>query len=505
MEELSSNFTLIVILLITIIPTTTILIFQTLTRKIPSPPGPWKLPVIGNLHQMVLGMGNPLPHRRLRDLAARYGPLMHLQLGEVSTIVVSSGELAQEFLQTNDLNFASRAYLPSAHTIFYQSRNISFGTYGAYWHRMRKICVQELLGANRVRSFLPTMKEEVDKIVRSVGSTRSSVNVTRMLYSLGYSVISRSVFGETQHQEHADAFYPVLKEIIRALEGSCLWDVFPSSNLARVLSEGRLKKLNREFDALLQTIIDDHIAKRSEKKKKNNDVDEGEGFLDVLLNHTVDQDVDVPVTNNDIKAVLLDILLGGSDTFAVVIEWALSELMKNPKAMQKLQTEIRKQVGQKGRVDQDDLGQLHYLKLVPPGPLLAPRQAREDTMIHGYQIPEKTRIIINAWAIGRDHLNWAEPDKFDPERFMLDDYATGDYTKGLDFSMIPFGSGRRMCPGVHYGMAVLSLCLANLVYCFDWELLDGVMAEDLDMSEDFGIVVRRKKQLVLMAVPYGVV
>ncbi|CAN1166932.1 Desmethyl-deoxy-podophyllotoxin synthase [Linum perenne] len=406
-------------------------------------------------------LGNPLPHRRLRDLAARYGPLMHLQLGEVSTIVVSSGELAQEFLQTNDLNFASRAYLPSAHTIFYQSRNISFGTYGAYWHRMRKICVQELLGANRVRSFLPTMKEEVDKIVRSVGSTRSSVNVTRMLYSLGYSVISRSVFGETQVIKHADAFYPVLKEIIRALEGSCLWDVFPSSNLARVLSEGRLKKLNREFDALLQTIIDDHIAKRSEN-----------------------QDVDVPVTNNDIKAVLLDILLGGSDTFAVVIEWALSELMKNPKAMQKLQTEIRKQVGQKGRVDQDDLGQLHYLKLViketfrlhPPGPLLAPRQAREDTMIHGYQIPEKTRIIINAWAI-----------------------------EGLDFSMIPFGSGRRMCPGVHYGMAVLSLCLANLVYCFDWELLDGVMAEDLDMSEDFGIVVRRKKQLVLMAVPYGVV
>ncbi|CAN1166930.1 Desmethyl-deoxy-podophyllotoxin synthase [Linum perenne] len=429
-------------------------------------------------------LGNPLPHRRLRDLAARYGPLMHLQLGEVSTIVVSSGELAQEFLQTNDLNFASRAYLPSAHTIFYQSRNISFGTYGAYWHRMRKICVQELLGANRVRSFLPTMKEEVDKIVRSVGSTRSSVNVTRMLYSLGYSVISRSVFGETQVIKHADAFYPVLKEIIRALEGSCLWDVFPSSNLARVLSEGRLKKLNREFDALLQTIIDDHIAKRSEKKKKNNDVD-------VLLNHTVDQDVDVPVTNNDIKAVLLDILLGGSDTFAVVIEWALSELMKNPKAMQKLQTE--------------KLVIKETFRLHPPGPLLAPRQAREDTMIHGYQIPEKTRIIINAWAIGRDHLNWAEPDKFDPERFMLDDYATGDYTKGLDFSMIPFGSGRRMCPGVHYGMAVLSLCLANLVYCFDWELLDGVMAEDLDMSEDFGIVVRRKKQLVLMAVPYGVV
>ncbi|CAN1328839.1 Desmethyl-deoxy-podophyllotoxin synthase [Linum perenne] len=400
-------------------------------------------------------LGNPLPHRRLRDLAARYGPLMHLQLGEVSTIVVSSGELAKEFLQTNDLNFASRAYLPSAHTIFYQGRNISFGTYGAYWSRMRKICVQELLGANRVKSFLPTMKEEVDKLVRGVGSTRSSVNVSRMLYSMSYSVISRAVFGEIQH---ADAFYPVLKEILKALEGSCLWDLFPSSNLARVLSEGRLKKLNREFDALLQTIINDRIAKRSEKKKKK-----------------------VPITNNDIKAVLLDMFLGGSDTFAVVIEWALSELMKNPKAMQKLQTEIRKEVGQKGRVDHDDLGQLHYLKLViketlrlhPPGPLLPPRQAREDTMVNGYQIPEKTRIIINAWAIAR-----------------------------LDFSMIPFGSGRRMCPGVQYGMTVLSLCLANLVYCFDWELPRGVTTQNLDMSEDFGIVVRRKNQLVLMVVPY---
>ncbi|CAN1809187.1 Desmethyl-deoxy-podophyllotoxin synthase [Linum perenne] len=494
MEEISANFTLIVFLLITIIPTATILYFQTLTRKIPLPPGPWKLPIIGNLHQMVLG--NPLPHRCLRDLAARYGPLMHLQLGEVSTIVVSSGELAKEFLQTNDLNFASRAYLPSAHTIFYQGRNISFGTYGAYWSRMRKICVQELLGVNRVKSFLPTMKEEVDKLVRGVGSTRSSVNVSRMLYSMSYSVISRAVFGEIQ--EHADAFYPVLKEILKALEGSCLWDLFPSSNLARVLSEGRLKKLNREFDALLQTIINDRIAKRSEKKKKSNDVDESEDLVDVLLDHIVDQDVEVPITNNDIKAVLLV----RSDTFAVVIEWALSELMKNPKAMQKLQTEIRKQVGQKGRVDHDDLGQLHYLKLViketlrlhPPGPLLPPRQAREDTMVNGYQIPEKTRIIINAWAIARDHPNWVEPEKFVP--------GSSDYTKGLDFSMIPFGSGRRMCPGVQYGMTILSLCLANLVYCFDWELLRGVTTQNLDMSEDFGIVVRRKNQLVLMVVPY---
>ncbi|CAN1192082.1 Cytochrome P450 71A1, partial [Linum perenne] len=163
------------------------------------------------------------------------------------------------------------------------------------------------------------------------------------------------------------------------------------------------------------------------KKKKSNNVDEAECLLNVLLNHTIDQDVDVPVTNNDIKAVLLDMFLGESDTFAVVIEWALSELMINPKAMQKLETE--------------KLVIKETLRLHPPGPLLPSRQAREDTMIHGYQIPEKTRIIINVWVIARDHSKWVEPEKFIPERFMLD----GDYTKGLDFFMIPFGSGRRMC------------------------------------------------------------
>ncbi|CAN0926023.1 Germacrene A hydroxylase [Linum grandiflorum] len=403
--------------------------------------------------------GNLLPHRRLTELATKYGPLMHLQLGEVSTVVVSSAELAKEFLQTNDLNFANRPYLPSAHIIFYQGRDILFGN-GDYWKKMRKICTQELLAPNRVKSFLPTIEEEVNQLVTSIRSCNSAspINIGGMLLSLGYSLMSRTAFGKIQ--KHSDSYIPVGREILKAIEGSNLWDLFPSSYLVRRLTstESKLKKLHNKANAILQTIIDDHIAKRS-----------------------TNNNLEIPITNNHIKAVLLDVFLGGSDSSSLTIEWALSELMRNSRVMKKVQKEVRDQIDRKGRIDYEDLHQLHYLKLViketlrlhPPAPFLPPREARETTVIHDYHIPAKTRIIIST-----------------------------NYSKGLDFSLLTFGSGRRICPGVQFGMAILTICLANLLYYFDWELPPGITSENLDMSEDFGIAVKKKKDLFLVPILY---
>ncbi|CAN0926024.1 Desmethyl-deoxy-podophyllotoxin synthase [Linum grandiflorum] len=370
--------------------------------------------------------GNLLPHRRLTELATKYGPLMHLQLGEVSTVVVSSAELAKEFLQTNDLNFANRPYLPSAHIIFYQGRDILFGN-GDYWKKMRKICTQELLAPNRVKSFLPTIEEEVNQLVTSIRSCNSAspINIGGMLLSLGYSLMSRTAF----------------------------------------------------------------------------DIKADEDFLDVLLNHSLHQNLEIPITNNHIKAVLLDVFLGGSDSSSLTIEWALSELMRNSRVMKKVQKEVRDQIDRKGRIDYEDLHQLHYLKLVIKE-TLPPREARETTVIHDYHIPAKTRIIINTWAIARDHRTWPEPENFYPERFLNGLSSGTNYSKGLDFSLLTFGSGRRICPGVQFGMAILTICLANLLYYFDWELPPGITSENLDMSEDFGIAVKKKKDLFLVPILY---
>ncbi|CAN0880816.1 Cytochrome P450 726A27 [Linum grandiflorum] len=421
----ASKFSLILVALFITIFTAIFLFLQTVlhNKKRRTPPGPWKLPIIGNLHQMT--SGNLLPHHRLRDLATKYGPLMHLQLGEVSTVVVSSAELAKEFLQTNDFNFGTRPYLPSAHTIFYQGRDVAFGN-GKYWKHMRKICVQELLAANRVKSLVPIIEQEVHQLVTSIGRHQSSaVNIDGMLVSLGYSLISRAAFGK-----HFNSF-----------------------------------------------------------------------FLDVLLNHSLHQDSQIPVTNNDIKAVLLDILIAGSDTSSSTIEWVLAELMRSSRVMKKVQKEVRDQFDSKGRIDYRELEQLQYLKLVIKE-TLSPREAREAAVIHGYQIPAKTRIIINAWAIARDQHNWREPEKFLPERFVNVPSSITDYTKGLDFSLIPFGSGRRICPGVQFGMAFITLCLANLLYHFDWKLPSSIISRTLDMSEEFGIAVKKEKNLVLIPIPY---
>ncbi|CAN0926004.1 Cytochrome P450 71D11 (Fragment) [Linum grandiflorum] len=507
--ELAPNFPLtIVVLLLTILISIGLIFLQTVSQKIKRiPPGPWKLPIIGNLHQMVSGnlyqmvSGNLLPHRRLTELATKYGPLMHLQLGEVSTVIVSSAELAKEFLQTNDINFATRPYLPSAYTIFYQGRDIVFGN-GDYWKQMRKICVQELLAPNRVKSLVPIIEEEVNELVRSI-QPRAISNTGGMLVSLGYSLMSRIIFGK-----HFDSFFPVGREIIRATGGSNLSDLFPSSYLVRLLtsSESKLKKLHNKADVVLQTIIDDHITRRSSNLVNEADED----IVDVLLNHSLHQDLQIPITHNDIKAVLLDIFIAGSDTSSSTIEWTLAELTKNSQIMKKAQKEVRNQFNAKGRIDYKDIDQLHYLKLViketlrlhPPAPLLGPREAREAAMIHGYHIPGKTKIIINAWAIAHDHHNWHEPERFCPERFLNDLSSNNDYSKGLDFSSIPFGSGRRICPGVQLGMAILTLSLANLLYHFNWEFPSGINSQNLDMSEEFGIAVKKKKELLLVPIPY---
>ncbi|CAN0886083.1 Premnaspirodiene oxygenase [Linum grandiflorum] len=503
------------IVLLVLITTAVILILQNLSQQKRTPPGPWKLPIIGNLHQMVIG--NLLPHHRFMELATTYGPLMQLQLGGVQTVVVSSAELAREFLQTKDLNFAARPYLPSVNTIFYQGRDIAFGN-GDYWKHMRKICVQQLMGANRVKSLLPTIQEEVNELVTSIqqqqkDSPSSAVNIGGMLGCLGNSLISRTAFGKIQ--KHSDSFSTVQRDIIRAIEGSSLWDLFPSSCLVRLLTntESKLKKLHSRVDAILQIIIDDHIKKRSVKTRTNSNINEvdDEDLVDVLLNLTFHKDLEFPITHNDIKAVLLDLFLGGSDTSPVTIEWALTELMRNSQAMDKVQKEVRDQFDRKGRVDYDDFDRLHYLKLViketlrlhPPAPLLLPREACESTVICGYHIPAKTRIVINAYAIARDHRIWHNPEKFIPERF-IDDLSSSstNYSRGLDFSMIPFGSGRRMCPGVQFGMCLVTLCLANLLFYFDWKLPPGITSQNLDMSEDFGLAIRKKKMLSLIPIPY---
>ncbi|CAM8939883.1 unnamed protein product [Rhodiola kirilowii] len=211
-------------------------------------------------------------------------------------------------------------------------------------------------------------------------------------------------------------------------------------------------------------------------------------------------------TMDNIKGALLNIFLAGVDTGAITVVWAMTELVKNPSAMKKAQDEIRCLMADKDRVSEQDLESLEYLKMVlketlrlhPPAPLLLPKQTTANTQVLGYHIKAGTRVYINAWAIGRDPKTWEKPDKFSPERF---EDCPIDY-KGQNFELIPFGGGRRMCPGINMGMSTVQLSLANMLFSFDWKLPEGMTREDISMEEGTGLTSYKKIPLKLVPVRF---
>jgi cytochrome P450 len=203
-----------------------------------------------------------------------------------------------------------------------------------------------------------------------------------------------------------------------------------------------------------------------------------------------------------------DVFAAGSETTATTTIWAMSELAKNPGVMRRAQSEVRRVLEGKTRVAEADIqGRLPYLQAVirealrlhPPLPLILPRSCAEPITILGHHVPEGTTVFVNAWAIGRDERWWPDASQFKPERF--EGEGVVDFS-GADFRFLPGGGGRRMCPGLTFGMANVEIALASLLYHFDWELPGGADSGALDMSEAYGITARRKTDLVLKATPF---
>lgn len=188
-----------------------------------------------------------------------------------------------------------------------------------------------------------------------------------------------------------------------------------------------------------------------------------------------------------------------------MLVWAMSELVKNPRVLHKAQSEVRETFKGQEKLTEDDMSRLSYLHLVikealrlhAPVPFLLPRQCREACQVMGYDVPKGTKVFVNVWAIARDDKVWGDGEVFRPERF---ESSSVDF-RGNDFEFTPFGAGRRICPGITHGLANMELVLASLLYHFDWEQPGGAGSGDLDMTEAFGITLRRKSKLMLKAIP----
>ncbi|CAN4115082.1 unnamed protein product [Withania somnifera] len=314
----------------------------------------------------------------------------------------------------------------------------------------------------------------------------------------------RSTFGQVFKEQ--DTFIKRIRELISLTEGLHVADIFPSYKFLHVLSGAKKKLLDahRKVDSIVEDVINEH--KKNLATHKSDDALGGEDLIDVLLRIRKDQSLHFPITNDNIKAIIVDMFAGGTETSSTIAVWAMVEMMRNPSILAKAQVEVREAFRDKITFDKVDVEDLKYLKLViketmrlhSPLPLLVPRECMEETIINGYTIPVKTKVMINAWALGRDPKYWDDAESFKPERF---EHCSVDFV-GNNFEFLPFGGGRRVCPGILFGLANIYLPLAQLLYHFDWKLPTGMEPRDLDLTESAGITAARKNYLYLIATPY---
>ncbi|CAN6286168.1 unnamed protein product [Urochloa humidicola] len=499
--------TLFLLVLLSLALGTIIRSFYTKGRHLHLPPGPRRLPVVGNLHQ-ILGS---LPHQSLSDLARRHGPVMQLWLGTVPAVVVSSPAAAREVMKTHDADCCSRPDTPGARRLSYGHKDVAFAPYNQYWREMRNVFIVEMLSMRRVRAAWYAREAQVDKLICELSSFGGKqVPMEDHIFGVMDGIVGMVAFGNIYGTEQLAHFRDVVDEAMAVMAIFSAEDYFP--NVAGRLLDyltgaiSRRERVFMELDVFFDKIIDQHLD-LSHTTATSSDL------VDVLIGLMKEQQQQqhqgsLGFSRDHIKALLHNTFLGGVDTSSVTMVWAMAELVRKPWVLKKVQDEIRAVVGDKAeRVHPDDMPKLRYLNMVvketmrlhPAVPLLLPRESMRDVSIGGYDVPAKTRILVNVWAIGRDPASWGpNAQEFDPDRFQDKDV---DYNGG-HFELVPFGAGRRICPGLAMGETNVMFTLANLLYCFDWALPEGMAPEDVSMEEAGGLTVHRKKPLLLVPTRY---
>ncbi|GER54626.1 cytochrome P450 [Striga asiatica] len=451
-----------------------------------SPPeadGGW--PVIGHLRLL---SGPELPHIVLSAMADKYGPVFTIRLGVYRALVVSSWEAAKECFTTNDVVFSNRPRTAAIEHMGYKFAILGFSQYGPYWREMRKISAVRLLSGFKVSTFGHLFETEIARMVRLLRGGQGCFEMKQIIGDMTIGLMLRIILNSNRDDEKIDGakgekLREGIREFFRKLDEVTVPDVVPSLKwLDRFCGTNEsFKKTGHDMDSLMQAWLDD------QKRRGTTD----DSFMAEMIAVADEVARQFPKYSADTitKATCQAMLLGGTDTMTVTLTWALSLLLNNRHTIREAQQELDLHVGRERLVKASDTESLIYiraviketLRLYPPFALLLPHESAEDCHVAGYYIPAGTRLILNAWKLHRDPRVWANPLQFQPERF-LSGHKEID-VRGQHFELLPFGGGRRICPGIAFSLQFTVLALASLLHAFD---IDTTSGEAVDMKGSLG-------------------
>ncbi|XP_028802957.1 cytochrome P450 CYP82D47-like [Neltuma alba] len=473
------------------------------TGREPPPEAGGAWPVIGHLH--LLGGPEP-PHITLGKMADKYGPIFTMRLGVHPTLIVSSWEIAKECFTANDRVFASRPKFVAGQVMGYNYSMLGASPYGSYWRHVRKIATMEVLSNHRLEMLKHVRESEVKSAMKdtydgwaqlnsSSGQNQEAVPLScemeKWFGDIILNVVFRMVVGKRfVETEGNERIRKTLRDLFDLSGAFVISDALPYLRwLDWGGQEKAMKKTANELEQFIQFWLDEHRRKRDsgsgQAKPKHS------AFMDVLLSSTDESEmIDGIDSNTMIKATSLVLILAATDTTTATLTWALSLLLNNREVLKKAVDEVDGQVGGERLASESDLKNLPYLqailketlRLYPAAPLNLLHKSMEDCTVAGYHIPSGTHLLTNLSKIQRDPRVYEDPLEFRPDRF-LSTHQDLDL-RGQHFELIPFGAGRRMCPGVSFALLMMQLTLANLLHGFD---IATPHNEAVDMREQVGL------------------
>ncbi|PIA33012.1 hypothetical protein AQUCO_04200037v1 [Aquilegia coerulea] len=475
--------------------------YQNSTDK---PSIPYPLPILGHLHRIIK---KPL-HRTLAKLSDKYGPILFLRYGFRRVLLISSPSAVEECLTKNDIAFANRPHLIVGEHLGYNCTSLAFASYGDHWRNLRRITALEVLSSFRLQLFSSVRTEEVRSLVLQLFGNSDYQNFRKvefktMFFELTLNVLMRMIAGKRYygenlmgHLDEAKRFQAIVTESFNLIGMPNLADFLPFLRRFDIQGlEKRMVKSGKDRDSFMQKLIDEH--RENKHTTTNDNVQEKKTMIHVLL---LQQKTDPEYyTDEIIKGIITALLTAGTDTSSLTMAWTFSLLLNHPEFLKKARDEIDVQVGQERFLEESDLPKLPYLnniinetlRLYPTVPINF-HESSKDCTVGGFHVPSNTMLLMNLWAVHRNPNVWVEPTIFNPERF------EGIEKEKDGFKFMPFGSGRRRCPGEGLATRMVGLTLGSLIQCFEWK---RVGEEMVNMREGTGITLPRVNPLVAMCKP----